>query len=219
MMVWEWMMVSIIIYGHVSEKNAGDCNLQVCFALCPCDWHTLYTMQGLFKPIARLMIKDNFQYSKSPLHNEPAFFACFFFSQHLLLKGPYSQEMLYWKSQGHNVRCHLREENSNVVKIVSTVVVMIFRPPFGSKPLPVLWTSNGGPRHEENGLWKNVRLEMMVENAVVMWEKHAIWPEPTKSEKDRRSTKAKQIIGEMFRNDVPLDDCSIHNCTSQSVFH
>ena len=76
--------------------------------------------------------------------------------------------------------------------------VMIFRPPFGSKPLPVLWTSNGGPRHEENGLWQNVRLEMMVENAVIMWEKHAIWQEPTKSEKDRRSTKAIQIIAEMF---------------------
>lgn len=98
-------------------KNAGDCNLQVCFTLCPCDWHTLYIIQGLFKPIARLMIKET---SNIP-RVQTGVFRMFFFSQHLLLKGPYSQEMLYWKSQGHNVRCHLREENSNVAKIVSTV--------------------------------------------------------------------------------------------------
>lgn len=83
----------------------------------------LALLKDLIKPTARLMKKMS-NIPKS-FEQRPCVLRMFFFS-HLLLKGPYSQEMLYWKSQGHNVRCHLREENSNVAKIVSTVATWWF---------------------------------------------------------------------------------------------
>ena len=128
------------------------------------------------KPIARL-IKNMSNIPKS-FPQRTGVFMCFshvfsfptFFSRVPTAKKCCTEKA---KATMFDVTC-AKTENSNVAEIPCRPLQRddFLRPPFGSKPLPVLWTSNGGPRHEENGqTWKNVRLEMMVENAMIMWEK------------------------------------------------